>query len=81
MNLMWKDNHAKKKGAETAKKIFGANRGPNGNAQTTLLYDRTWFDTHCMDILGSDDLFSPRALPIKSPARHVQMVMRGTTVY
>ena len=21
---------------ETAKKIFGANRGPNGNAQTTL---------------------------------------------
>ena len=57
----------------TAQKIFGANRGPNGNAQTTLHYDRTWFPrgTHGMDILGSDgnhisDLLSPSALPSTS---------------
>ena len=53
-----------------SQKIVGANRGPNGNAQTTLHYDRTWFprDTHCMDILGSDgnhisNLLSPSVLP------------------
>ena len=52
-----------------SKKIFATNRGPNGNAQTTLNYDCIWFprDTHCKDIMGSDgnhisDLLSPSAL-------------------
>ena len=45
----------KKKRCRNSQKFFGTNRGPNGNTQTTLLYDCTWFDTHCMDILGSDD--------------------------
>ena len=69
-----------------SQKIFGTNRGPNGNAQTMLYYDHTWFprDTHSMDWIYWDLMVIILQInfhQVRSQTHHVQMIMRGTTVY